>query len=217
MKFKLFMDKLEKSKEYQQFKKEYPDNFLIAGFFVIDLEAGQNIHQLDFYIPSKKKVAAFNMDGKVNMQMLSLMGQKVPEKLDSNTNIDLDAIAGILGDEMHNRGISEEIKKIVAVLQSSEGKKIWNLNCVLTGMEILKSKIEDDSKSILKVEKSSLMDIMKRVPAQTMQTPKTKKEVKDEVKRLEALQSEISKERERLKKAMSLKKDTKENMKEDSE
>ena len=61
---------------------------------------------------------------------------------------------------------SEDIKKIIAIVQNIDGKKIWSLNCVLTGMEVLKSKVEDESKSVLRIEKTSLVDIMKRMPMQ---------------------------------------------------
>ena len=177
MKIKPYFDKLQRAKEYKEFMGSNPDNFMVAGFFVIDFETGQNIHQIDFYIPSKKNVAAFTLDKGVQMQIMKLLpSKKKPEKLDLNVNIDLEALSGIIKDEMHNRGISEDIKKIIAVLQTVDGKKIWNLNCVLTGMEILRSKIEDESKTILKIEKTSLMDIMKKIPAQAaVQMPTTKK------------------------------------------
>ena len=194
MKIKPYFDKLQKAKEYKQFSLENPDSFMVAGFFVIDFESGSNIHQIDFYVPSKKKVAAFTLDNGVQVQMMkTLPSKKKPEKLDLNVKIDLEALAGIIRDEMHNRGISEDIKKMIAVLQTIDGKKIWNINCVLTGMELLRSKIEDESKSVLKIEKSSLMDIMKKIPTQTATMPTTAKSMKDELKKLDSIETEIKK------------------------
>jgi hypothetical protein len=43
MKIKPYVAKLEKSKEYKSFKAKYPDAFMIAGFFVLDLEEGKNM------------------------------------------------------------------------------------------------------------------------------------------------------------------------------
>ncbi len=200
MKIKPYIEKLEQSGEYKTFKVKYPDAFLIAGFFVLDLEEGNNIHQIDFYVPSEKKVAAFTLDGEVTVKLLeTLDSQKIPEKLDSNANIDLDALPGILTDEMRNRGISEDLRKVIAVLQNIDGKKIWNLNCVLTGMEILKSHVEDDSKTVLKIEKTSVIEIMKRMPAAKLQKASaTAKDLQDEIKKLNQVEEEIKKEKDRI-------------------
>lgn len=205
MKIRPYIEKLETSSVYKDFKAKYPKSYLAAGFFVLDLEEGANIHQIDFYIPGEKKIAAFSLDGEVNMKLLETFNNKVPEKLDINTKIDLDAISGILYDEMKNRGISENIKKIIAVIQTIKGKKIWNLNCVLTGMEILKSHIEDDSKTVLKIEKSSILDVIKKMP-----TPKLLKvptnsedELKGELEKLEKIEEEIEKAKKSLKEELA--------------
>jgi hypothetical protein len=215
MKIQPYVEKLEQSEEYKNFKIKYPESFMIAGFFVLDLEGGMNIHQIDFYIPKKKKVAAFTLDEGVKLQLLEMLSKdgKEPQELDISTNIDLDALQGILTDEMHNRGISEEIKKIIAVIQNIEGKKIWNLNCVLTGMEILKSHVEDESKTVLKMDRTSVMDIMKHMPKGAMikaqkqaqdqvQSEPSKEDAKKEMENLEKIEAEIKKEKEKLKKAM---------------
>jgi len=219
MKIQPYVEKLEQSEEYKNFRIKYPESFLIAGFFVLDLEGGSNIHQIDFYVPNEKKVAAFTLDEGVKIQLLDMLSKdgKEPQKLDISTNIDLDALKGILTDEMHNRGISEEIKKIIAVIQNVDGKKIWNLNCVLTGMEILKSHVEDESKTVLKMDRTSVMDLMKHMPKGAMmkaqqqvqgqapgaeQPAPSKEDAKKEMENLEKIEAEIKKEKEKLKKTM---------------
>lgn len=166
MKIKPYITKLSSSKEYKAFQKKYEDAFMIAGFFIIDLETQNNLHQIDYYVPSEKKIAAFTVDKGVTMQMLDMINNKlVPEKMDMRTNIDLDALKGILEDEMKNRSITEEIKKIIAIVQTIDGKKVWNLNCVLSGMGILKAHVDDESQTVLKMEKSSILDYIKKLPA----------------------------------------------------
>lgn len=163
MKIKPYVNKLHNSKQYKDFAKKNAGAFMMAGFFILDLESKKNIHQIDYYVPSSKKVAAFTLDKGVNMQMLSLMNSKVPEKLDIATKVDLDALYGILEDEMKNRNITDDVKKIIAVVQTIDGKKIWNLNCLLSGMGILRAHIDDDSRTVLKMEKASLLDYIKKV------------------------------------------------------
>jgi len=219
MKIQPYVQKLNNSQEYKEFKDKYSDAFLVAGFFVLDFEQGQNIHQIDFYIPSKKKFAAFTLDEGVNMQILDAAMDKVPEKLDMKTNIDLDALHGILEDEMKNRNMTEEIKKIIAVIQNIKGKKVWNVNCVLSGMEILKAHVEDESETVLKMEKTSFMEIMKKVPMEQMKAAKAapvavapSEETEEEeggaeaedqasaqIKNLDILEEKILKEKQRLK------------------
>src|SRR3989338_5379020 len=194
MKLKPYVEKLEQREDYRNFKIKYPDAFMVAGFFVLDLEAGMNVHQIDFYFPKEKKIAAFTLDEGVQIQILDMISKdgELPKKLDLETNIDLDALEGILADEMHNRGISEEIKKIIAVVQNIEGKKIWNLNCVLTGMEILKSHVEDESKHL---------------PSQALvKNPPKREDLEGEMENLEKMEAEIEKEKTELKKELGKKK-----------
>lgn len=221
MKIKPYINKLNDSSEFKSFQKTHNDSFLVAGFFVLDLESGKNIHQIDYYVPSKKKIAAFNLDQKVTMQMLDLLNSKVPEKLDLKTNLDLDQLYGVLEDEMKNRSITADIKKIIAILQNIEGKKIWNLSCVLSGMGLLNAHVEDSTKSVLKMEKRSLMDMIRKINPADLKMPQgadgegtsgegegpsgiragaadKKKEIENQIKKLDMLEKAIEKEKAAL-------------------
>lgn len=198
MKIQPYIEKLESSEEYQEFKGKYENAFLIAGFFILDFESGQNLHQIDYYVPSEKKVAAFTLDEKVLVQMLKLIDDNVPEKLDIRTNIDLDALKGIIEDEMKNRGMSESIRKMIAVIQKVEGKDIWNVNCVLSGMEILKAHIDDESETVLKMERSSILDYIKKVPLPVNQgnkNPVSEKDIELEIEKLDKIKDALKKEK----------------------
>ncbi len=164
MKIAPYIEKLHNSPTYKDFQEKNKDAFLVAGFFVLDYEAGKHLHQIDYYVPSKRKVAAFTLDNKVVLQLLDMLDRRVPEQLDIKTNIDLDALKGIITDEMKNRGITQDIKKMIAVVQTQKSRKVWSVNCVLSGMDILKVHVEDDSRTILKMEKSSMFDYIKKVP-----------------------------------------------------
>jgi len=204
MKIQPYIEKLNNSEEYKEFQKKYKDAFLVAGFFVLDFETGQNLHQIDYYLPSEKKVAAFTLDDKVVLQILSTMSDKVPEKLDIKTNIDLDALKGILEDEMKNRQITEEIKKVIAVIQTIKGEKIWVLNCILSGMEILKAHIDDKSQTVLMMEKASVMDYIKKIPGagaqQATSKEPTKEDVDKQIAQLDKIKEELLKEKEEIEK-----------------
>lgn len=200
MKLQPYIEKLENAPEYKDFKQKHPDSFLVAGFFIIDFETGKNLHQIDYYVPSEKKVAAFTLDDKIMMQMLNLMDDRIPEELDIRTNIDLDALNGIIEDEMKNRGLTEEIKKMIAVIQTVEGRKVWNVNCILSGMEILKTHVADNSEIVLKMEKSSVMDYIKKMPGPTELGAGQKKDITPEdidreIEKLDKIKEALKKEK----------------------
>lgn len=184
MKIQPYVEKLNASEQYKEFHNKNHDAFLVAGFFVLDFETGMNVHQIDYYIPSQKKVAAFTLDSEVQVQILETAGEKTPERLDMKTNIDLDGIKGILEDEMKNRNITSEIKKVIAIIQNIEGKKVWSLNCILSGMEILKAHVDDESRTVLKMEKASVLDYIKKMPPQQLPEP-TEEDIDAQIKELE--------------------------------
>ncbi len=125
MKVNDILKKLKASPQYESFSSAYKDAVLVAGFFVIDFENKKHVYQIDYFVPSKKKVAAFSVEHPVTMQMMdTIEGKADLPALDTNILIELEALEGILDDEMKNRGISESLKKIVAVLHMHENKKL---------------------------------------------------------------------------------------------
>ena len=223
MKIEPYIEKLNNSSEFKDFQKKNKDAFMVAGFFILDLELGQNLSQLDFYVPSKRKIAAFTLDKQITMQLLDLINaKKEPEKLDSKTKIDLDSIHGLLEDEMKNRNITEGIKKIIAIIQNIDGKKIWNLNCILSGMSLLNAHIDDESQTILKIEKKSMMDYIQKIPsaqlrqmAASNQSPKeeSKDQIESQIKKLSEMEEAIEKEKSELKTELEKKKNNKKEVK----
>lgn len=204
MKIQPYVNKLESSTQFKDFQQKFNDAFLVAGFFVIDFESGNNLHQIDYYVPSKKKFAAFTLDKGVQIQLMNSLDKKIPNKLDMKTNIDLDSLHGIIEDEMKNRNITQSIKKMIAVIQNLNGKKVWNVNCVLSGMDILKVHVEDSSETVLKMEKNSMMDYIKRMPnlnqqaqAQTPASPQVMQKPSKEV--IEKQIAQLDKLKEALK------------------
>ncbi|MEK6898769.1 MAG: hypothetical protein AABW79_01595 [Nanoarchaeota archaeon] len=215
MKIKPYLHKLQGSDAYKDFQQKNKDAFLTAGFFVIDFESGNNVHQIDYFVPSKKKFAAFTLDKKVALQLFDMIEKKTPEPLDIGINIDLEALHGILQDEMRNRNITSNIKKMIAVIQNVKGKKVWSVSCILSGMDIIKAHIEDESQTVLKLEKSSLFDYIQKMPglqpqgspAQTQAQPQViqgnssdSDAIKAKLEQLDKLKEVLKKEQEEIQK-----------------
>ena len=182
MKFEHYLNKLHESKEFKDFKKEHKRAYLAAGFFIIDLEEGKNQHQIDYSLPNGK-IATFTLDDGIKLKMSEqAMKGKMP-KLPEEIKIDLDALKGIVHDEMRNRIVTEDIKKIIAILHINDNKTIWNLQCILSGLGILNVHVDDSDESVLKFEKFSMMDIIKQIPGKL--NLKDIKEIKPESKQEE--------------------------------
>jgi len=164
MRFSHYTKRVEESKEFKVFAKKHPKSYLCAGFFVMDFEQGKDSHQIDFMMPNGK-VATFNLDDGVKMK-ISELPTKLKKKLgelEKESHLDTDVLKGIVQDEMKNKMVTEEIKKIIAVFQILDGEMVWNLNCIVGGMNVLQVHIADKDGNILKFEKHSLLDFIKKI------------------------------------------------------
>ena len=164
MKIDHYFKRIEESKEFKEFKKKNPKAYLCAGFFVLHYEQGKNAHQMDFCLPNGK-IATFILEEGIKMN-ISESPFKVKAKLEeipSTAKLDLDALKGIVEDEMKNRTVTESVKKIIAVLQILDGRLVWNLNCIAGGLNIIQVHVDDVDGNILKFEKHSIMEFMKKM------------------------------------------------------
>ncbi|HRZ85491.1 MAG TPA: hypothetical protein P5277_01800 [Candidatus Paceibacterota bacterium] len=163
MKIQPYISKLNKSPKFKRFIEENPKSYFAAGFFVLDFEKGNNIHQIDYYIPTKKKMGTFALDKGVIVKESELSNQTIPKKIQGKIKLDLDNLKGIVEDEMKNNTVTAKVNKIIAVIQNIENKLVWNLNCLTNDMGIIKIHIDDDTHSVLKFEKINLFDIIRKV------------------------------------------------------
>ena len=163
MKIQPYLEKLEGSKPFKDFQNKNPNAYFSAGFFVLDFQSKNNIHQIDYFIPKTKKIATFMLDSKVEMKLGEASNETTPKKIDGDIKLDLDILKGIVEDEMKNNMVTTKLQKIIAILQNLDGKLVWNLNCITTDMGVIKVHVDDQSHSVLKFEKINLFDIVKRL------------------------------------------------------
>ncbi len=163
MKIQPYLDKLNNSKEFQNFKSKNPEAYMSAGFFVLDFAEKKHLHQIDYYNPKSKDMATFALDSKIEMKKAQPQNKKIPEQITEEINLDLDTLKGLVQDEMKNNTITSKLQKIIAIVQKVDGKLVWNLNCITTDMGIIKVHIDDKTHSILKFEKVNLFDIVKKI------------------------------------------------------
>ncbi|MBU1136067.1 MAG: hypothetical protein ABIG37_02220 [Nanoarchaeota archaeon] len=224
MKFNHYLNKLHESSQFKKFSEKNKKAYLCAGFFVIDMETGKHIHQIDYALPNKK-VATFLLDEGVKIKISKqTLKKKLPE-IKTDIKTDIDALKGIVEDEMKNRTVTENIKKIIAILHIYDNKIIWNLQCILDGLTLLQVHVDDVDQSVLKFDKHSLIDLIKKQPglaggmqqpqqsAQTIQQPQIQEQQQQVQEQppsislnkgkelLEKLQEELKKEKAAAKKS----------------
>ena len=166
MNFSQTLEKIEASKEFNEFKKQHDDAYLCAGFFVLDLEQNINQQQFDYSLKDGKIFTfSLNENDEVTIKEAETIEgkqSKLPE-ISKEIKIDLDRIQELVEKEMKKQEINSRINKIIAILQVHENKQIWNLTCMLEGFGILQVHVDTISGEILKFEKRSLFDFIKRV------------------------------------------------------
>ena len=206
-----YIEKVKKSKEYKLLMEEDPKAYLCSVFFLRDFDEGNNETQVDFYSPAKKHIISFKADKKVERtegkKMQTITHKKfVPKPLNAKIKMDVDAMKSTLTDEMHNRDMTYEIEKILVFLNAHEdGKAVWNCTGFLKGLGLLQAHVEDESASILFMEKKSLFDMVKfaggnmpgmpgqMAPGNPMQVSEKPLETKNPV-RIEVVKDENKKE-----------------------
>ena len=161
MKFEHYLKKVEEHKNFKEFKEKNPNAYLCAGFFILDYESGKNMHQIDYFLP-QKKVATFYLDNDIKMKISEQCIKKKLPAIKTNPKTDLEALKGIVEDEMKNRIVTDKVRKMVAILHIDDNKLIWNLQVILDGLNILLVHVDDSDQNILKFEKHSLMELMKK-------------------------------------------------------
>jgi hypothetical protein len=160
-KFKHILEKLHETSEFRKFKKENPDSYLCAGFFIIDKDKKtREQDQVDYYLPKTKKIETFILGkGKVEMKESETIKKDViPEMLDKEVLTDIESLWQRVDDAMKDNNVSSEIQKLIAIIQNINEKNIWNITCMLSGLSILKMHLSDEDASILKFEKMNLID-----------------------------------------------------------
>lgn len=189
MKFEHYLSKLRESSEYKKFRNKYKDEYMCAGFFVLDFETGKHMHQIDYALPNGK-IATFLLDYGIKLKISEqALKKKLPE-IKGEIKTDIEALRGIVEDEMKNRTVTENIKKIIAILHIIDNKKVWNLQCILDGLGILQVHIDDSDKSVLKFEKHSLMELIKSAPMLAMPKDNNVSEKEPQPKQQEVAEAE---------------------------
>jgi hypothetical protein len=158
------MFKLEKSEIFKKFKAEYPNSFFCAGFFIFNFKTDTSEYSLDFR--EDKNIFTFKVpeakESSITMIKEEILeAQKPLEKISSDVKVDLSEIKALVEQALKDNNIKNKLEEIIAVLQSIDNQKVWNLTCLCEGFVIISIHIHSETQGILKFEKRNLLDFVK--------------------------------------------------------
>jgi len=162
MNLQFLIEKLEASEEFKNFMKENPKAYACSGFFVIDLEKGNdNKSHIDYYVPSSKEIFSFQLEDGVKKIPVDIIDERVPEKVSLNYDINFDDVQKLIADELEKQNVKNKIQKILLSLQSLDGKEYFLGTVFISSLGIIKIEIDIDKKEITNFERKSFLDMMK--------------------------------------------------------
>ena len=166
-------EQITTSDKFKDFIEKNPTAELCAGFFIMDFLSNDNKTALDYKLGNK--VFSFNIkdDESIKViedELMELQGRPTLTKINPEAKTELTELRSIAGIAALDNGISSKFNKIIAVLQNNpspennDGKtnQIWNLTCMLDGLIILNILIDTVDGHIIKFERKSMMDMIKK-------------------------------------------------------
>lgn len=165
MNFKDCLQKIEDSETFKNFISKNPNSELCAGFFILDFKEKKEDYNIDYKI--NDKITTFSINPTTMAPILKgqediLDKSKPLKKVDPAIEVEIPSLKLIIEKEMANQNVKGELEKIIAVLQTDEeGKTIWNLTCMISGMKIMISIIDAKTEEIIKFDKKSLFDFIR--------------------------------------------------------
>jgi len=153
-----FLERLKKKDFFKEFEKENPDAYFCAIFCILnkDEREGDQIN-IDFYVPSKNKVA-YSESPFQEIRFSEQENKELKELKSLNKiSVDLEDLWEVVERVKKEKNIEQHTGKIIGVL--TEG--VWNLICMSSSFDLLKIKLNPETKEILEAKKESLSDMVK--------------------------------------------------------
>lgn len=164
MNFRFYFEKLKESKDFEKFLNEYKDAFLCSGFFIIDKKGEDNKQNLDYFVPSLNKMFTFKIHEKVELIPVEDFGKGFkPEKISEDIDFDFEKIEKLIEGKMFDEKIKNKIEKLLLSLQAKDKKNYILGTIFISGLGLLKVKIDLDKMEIVDFEKKSFFEMMKIV------------------------------------------------------
>ncbi len=164
MNFQFYFEKMMKSKDFSKFTSDNKDAFLCSAFFSVDKKGEDNKQNIDYFVPSLNKMFSFKLNNTVELVPIEDYGENFkPEKIPDNIDFDFSYIEKLIEGEMFEKKINNKIEKLLFSLQAKDKKNYLLGTIFLSGLALLKVKIDLNEKKIVDFDKKSFFEMMKIV------------------------------------------------------
>jgi len=156
---------ITESKTFQNFKKQHSTAELVAGFFILDFISNDTKNSLDYKCEDKIFTFSLNQNNEITLtedKLIETSTHPPLTKIQPTTNVELDQLKSISETKASENNIHSNFNKIIAVLQNHNSQQVWNLTCMLDQLQILHILIDSNTGEIIKFEKKSMMDFIKK-------------------------------------------------------
>lgn len=156
MKISDLLKRLEKEDFYQDFIKENPDNYLSALLCILtkNEKEGDKI-QLDFFIPSKKRLA-YSEYPFIQMQYPEDEILEMKQLTNEEMAFGLDELWEIVENAKKDNDAFQVTSKIIGILKDNS----WTLTCLDETMGMVKINLNSATGEVIKFNKGNLTDFM---------------------------------------------------------
>ena len=160
MNLQFYGEKLQSSDEFEKFQKETPESYLCSVFLEIDQEKGKNSVHFDYFSENSGKIISFQMENGIKIVEMENFSQTKPEKMPEDAEVNFNLLEDLISERMSSEGIKNKVQKIILSLQKVSGKETLIGTVFISGMGLIKVKIDVESWKIVEFEKKSFMDII---------------------------------------------------------
>lgn len=164
MNFQFYFEKLMDSKDFKKFISENKDAFLCSAFFAVDKKGNDNKQNIDYFVPSLNKMYSFKINNGVELVPVEDFGENFkPVKIPDNVDFDFDYLEKLIEGEMFEKKITNKVEKMLWSLQEKDNKTYLLGTIFISGLALLKVRIDVDEKKIIDFEKIGFFEMMKIV------------------------------------------------------
>lgn len=161
MNLQFYLEKLFCSNEFEKFKKEKPEAYFCSGFFAIDKSSNGNKFHIDYFNPETNKMFSFQLEDGCELVPIEQVPEEAPVKISDNVEVDFDKIEKMIEERIEKEKIKTKIQKILLSLQKKDGKNFILGTIFISGLGMLRVKIDLEKNEIIDFEKKSFFDMMK--------------------------------------------------------
>ena len=158
------LQEVEHSKEYADFRKDYPGYYLAHGFCQLDNNFQMSkTWQIGYYHPEKDNLAVFatNPTKRLPFEDAFKDGGTIL-RLDSTNIITTDKAIKLVKEVLSKDHSQEIVNTVIVIVQNVGGENYYNITVVTASFAMISIRIDAKTGTIQQVNKRSILDLQQK-------------------------------------------------------